>query len=369
LDDLRSLTTGKNFDVDGLLTIDASPLVLDGGSLEADGITVTGGGSLVWVRGSVNLTGGNSTLDLVIPSLGQLAGNGTVTGTATGLAGSAIVADNGDMTLGDPTSYAGFSTEGTVDTQENTITLRAAGFAGLGVQTTLGSGSLVAANGVALGVGDNLVGTGTVDGDLVNDGGTIRPGSSSGTTTLTGNLTINAGTLEMEIGGYTAGSEYDQVHVTGTADLGGALDVSLIDDFAPMAGDRFDVVTAASFVGNPAFDEVTPIRILPTDDLIWATDVTATTLSLVASVAGDFQRDGDVDAFDLMRWQNGYGTGGTTFEEGDAQFDGDVDGFDLLIWQNNYGFGSGASPVPEPSTLLLLPTGLLAFALFAQRRR
>jgi hypothetical protein len=89
------------------------------------------------------------------------------------------------------------------------------------------------------------------------------------------------------------------------------------------------------------------------------------TLRMMA-IPGDFDGDGDVDAFDLLIWQNGYGTG-TTFWEGDAELDGDVDAFDLLIWQNNYGAGPAA--VPEPSAILLLATGALAVALLVRRRR
>jgi len=92
-----------------------------------------------------------------------LSGQGTRDGVFVGQAGSAIVVDEGDMTLGEPDSFAGFTTEGTIDVGSNTLALHAAGFAGLGVQTTIDGGKLEAAGGVALGVGDNLVGQGTVD--------------------------------------------------------------------------------------------------------------------------------------------------------------------------------------------------------------
>jgi hypothetical protein len=83
---------------------------------------------------------------------------------------------------------------------------------------------------------------------------------------------------------------------------------------------------------------------------------------------GDFDADGDVDAFDLLTWQNHYGTpSGATHWDGDAECDGDVDAFDLLIWQNN--FGSGAAAVPEPSTPMLLATAAVGLLLFLRRRR
>jgi hypothetical protein len=78
------------------------------------------------------------------------------------------------------------------------------------------------------------------------------------------------------------------------------------------------------------------------------------------TVPGDFDYDGDVDAFDLLIWQNGFCTG-TSHDAGDADFDGDVDVFDLLVWQTNY--GSAASSVPEPSTLVLVLLGGLWIAM------
>ena len=104
-----------------------------------------------------------------------LSGWGTYDGAFTGAVTSAIVADDGDMTLGNPASFAGFSTDGTTDTRANTVTLRSAGFAALGVQTTLGGGTLIATNGISLGSGANLVGSGAVNAKIAAGfGSTIR---------------------------------------------------------------------------------------------------------------------------------------------------------------------------------------------------
>jgi len=121
----------------------------------------------------------NSELPALITPLlmpgDTLSGRGTYDGAITGAPASAIVADDGDMTLGDPNSFAGFSTDGTIDTRANTVMLRSAGFAALGIETTLGGGALVAPNGVALGTGDNLVGSGTVNAKIAAGiGSTIR---------------------------------------------------------------------------------------------------------------------------------------------------------------------------------------------------
>jgi hypothetical protein len=65
-----------------------------------------------------------------------------------------------------------------------------------------------------------LAGTGMVDGPVVNAGGTVAPGLSTGTLTITGNYTQGAdATLHIEIGGLTAGSQFDQLVVSGTAAL------------------------------------------------------------------------------------------------------------------------------------------------------
>lgn len=70
---------------------------------------------------------------------------------------------------------------------------------------------------------------------------------------------------------------------------------------------------------------------------------------------GDFNRDGSVDAADLVTWTDGYGT--------------DFDGADFLTWQREIDGASAtaaSAPVPEPSAMLL--TTFAASAILACRR-
>ncbi len=90
---------------------------------------------------------------------------------------------------------------------------------------------------------------GTFDGNLVNQGGTLAPGHSAGTTTITGNYTQQAGAiLDIEIGGM-ASNEFDQVDIAGSAMLDGMLQLSLINGFVPDDSNILVVLSAASLSG------------------------------------------------------------------------------------------------------------------------
>ena len=81
--------------------------------------------------------------------------------------------------------------------------------------------------------------------------------------------------------------------------------------------------------------------------------------------AGDFNKDGAVNAADLERWRGGFGVDG----RGDADGDGDTDGADFLRWQRKFGASpatSATTNVPEPATKWLLTAG--AAAAGCQRR-
>ena len=93
-------------------------------------------------------------------------------------------------------------------------------------------------NGVSLGGstltlnGGTLSGVGTINASVVN-AAEISPGASPGTITVNGNYTqTSAGVMKIELGGAPPGTQFDQLNVTGTASLDGALNVSLINGFS-----------------------------------------------------------------------------------------------------------------------------------------
>jgi hypothetical protein len=100
-----------------------------------------------------------------------------------------------------------------------------------------------------------LSGSGTIDGNLISDDGTLCPGASPGTLTITSNFTQHAGsTLRIEIAGRQPG-QFDQLRVVGTATLGGRLEVTLLDSFAPDLGEQFPLLVTSNLSGT--FTQVT----------------------------------------------------------------------------------------------------------------
>jgi flagellar hook assembly protein FlgD len=112
-------------------------------------------------------------------------------------------------------------------------------------------------------------GTQTLDVTTANfaQNGTVNPGASPGVLTIDGNYPQSAaGTLNIEVGGTTAGSGYDRLIVSNTAGLDGTLNVSILNNFQPTIGDTFEVMTynsrSGAFVnvnvpivnGSPLFD-------------------------------------------------------------------------------------------------------------------
>jgi hypothetical protein len=185
------------------------------------------GGNLVPSTGSYHLSGGDLVADREI--VGDFG-----TGTFTQTGGTNTV---GDLSVGSTGSSYNLS-GGTLDAYMIDATAPGSQF-----NFTGGTLSVDAFNG-----------------NLVNDGGTLTPGNSPGATFITGDYTqLFDGTFEVEIGGLFQGTEYDWLDVSGSATLGGALNVSLFDLgsglFNPSLGYSFDILTADTIIGE--FDLLT----------------------------------------------------------------------------------------------------------------
>ena len=119
---------------------------------------------------------------------------------------------------------------------------------------TLGAGKTLLNNG-RMYAGGSIADNTRVIGNLVhNDYLLPAIGATPGMLRIDGSYTQNSGAdLRIRLGGTDPVVDYDQVRVYGHADLGGRLDVRLINGFIPSIGDAFAVVKYTSFGGafNP----------------------------------------------------------------------------------------------------------------------
>jgi len=95
-----------------------------------------------------------------------------------------------------------------------------------------------------------LEGTGTITANVENYG-LLSAGNSPGVMNIAGDLFLgDTSKLFFELGGTTQGTEYDYLHITGLATLGGSLEVELYDfgfgggTFNPNIGDTFTILFA-----------------------------------------------------------------------------------------------------------------------------
>jgi hypothetical protein len=209
----------------------------------------------------------------------------------------------------------------------------------------------------------SVTGAGTFTGTgTVNIEGDLSPGSSPGSIDFGGDVVLGASaTLEIEIGGTTAGSEHDRIVVDGALELDGLLNVSRVNGFNPVVNDSFDILDWGSL--NGAFDSIT---LPPLDGFVtWDTSNLYMTgvLAVVPLLPGDFNADGSVDAADYVVWRKGLGTTHTPD--------------DFNVWRANFGnsLGSGstaeippASVVPEPAAFVLIALGAVTMMGSGHRR-
>ena len=93
--------------------------------------------------------------------------------------------------------------------------------------------------------GGRLTGVGTVNSGVAN-GGAVEPGLGLGELDITGGfLQVVAGSVNIELGGAGIG-QFDVLNIAGHADLGGNLNIILVNDFIPARTDTFAIMTYGS---------------------------------------------------------------------------------------------------------------------------
>ena len=342
--------------------------------------------------GTLNVPGG-----VAIPVGNSVLAFGTINGRLAAQSGSTVDA-TGNLSLGDATSPAGFFSDGELLVRNHTVTIHDANQAVLGSLTTLGEGvnpgTLVAANGAVIEFGKNLTGYGTVDTPddaarpLVSNGsiagesetnritlsgyvkgvgtctnvtfaGTYSPGFSPAEVTLGSIEFAETSTLVIELGGTTAGSEYDLLNASGSVELDGVLDVVLIDGFVPELGDTFQVMTFPSVSGDFAQYQGLAVG----SGLYLRPSLSSSSLILSLCQPGDLNGDGFVGGADLDIVRSFWGQTVTpgNLLHGDPSGDGFVAGDDLDEVRAHWGEGTppAADAVPEPTFWsMLLGLGL-----------
>ena len=242
----------------------APTIAFSGGTITTAGTNPTGTGNAAnFIVSGITVTNSGSGYTGA-PTVSFGSGSGT---TATANLSSVILGANtsiggtGDIVLDAPVS-GGFAL---TKIGGGTLTLNAAN---THASTMVGAGKLILAgsvNGAVTVTGGTFQGTGAVTGNVAINGGTHAPGNSPGIMPITGNYSLAAaGTLQIEINGTTAGTQYDQVKILGAANtvtLAGKLDIIATPGLA--AGSTFTIIDNAgsaavsgTFAGLPQSAEL-----------------------------------------------------------------------------------------------------------------
>ncbi len=200
----------------------------------------------------------------------------------------------------------------------------------------------------------------------------FSPGASPAIVSFGGDV-ILAGSADLliELGGLTAGSEFDQLAVAGDVTIGGVLDVTDLNGFILSPGMAFDLIT---FGGNltGAFNNVVNSTGLAGLILNVTSDTDSVNL-LLNGLAGDLNLDGFVGIEDLNivlgNWNQNVTAG--IWQLGEPTGDGFVGIEDLNQVLGNWNAGTPpppAAPVPEPGTIVFWTLAGLA-SLHRRRQR
>ncbi len=209
-------------------------------------------GSVIWTGADGIAAGAGAVLDNSSTGLIDVQRDTTLS-VLSGQAPQLLINNAGTLLKSGGSGLSAFSADfnntGLLHVQSGNLT-----FNGAWQQT---AGDTIVDSGASLGAGTldvhggTLSGGGVLDANLSNSGA-VQPGTSPGTMTIESPddyQQSSTGTLAIQIGGATPGTQYDELAVGGAAALDGTLDVHLINGFVPKVGDTFQILTCASLSG------------------------------------------------------------------------------------------------------------------------
>jgi autotransporter-associated beta strand protein len=194
-----------------------------------------------------------------------------------------------------------------------------------------------------------------VRGALTPNAGTmdnLRIAPNNNVLAINGDFTLApTGVLELDLGQDAS----DSLNITGAATLDGTISVNLAGGFTPNEGAQYTILSAAGGI-----TDLGVTYNLPTNFSAAVVDMTSLVLTFAATLGGDFNGDGTVDAADYVVWR---------------KTDGSQEGYDE--WRTNFGATAGAgstsaadaAAVPEPGAFVLLALSGVLVALVARSRR
>ena len=261
---------------DARINADAGSLTLSGGTITGSGfgLTLGGGGDMTVSSvigtgsgtltkdstGQLTLTAANTYTGLTTVNSGTLSiGNGGTTGSvAGGIANNAAV----EFNRSNAATYDGaISGSGTV-TKLGNGTLTLTGTSGYTGDTTVSAGSLflqgrlgntavTVENGATFGGSGVSTGSVTVSSGGIFAPGGVAPGSIEGVLTV-GSLALNAGSnTNLDIAGSSvAGTDYDQVVVSGGMTYGGDLNLAFTNGSEFTVGTTLNLFNMGGSIGG-----------------------------------------------------------------------------------------------------------------------
>lgn len=274
-----NLQNDGNVSVSSNATLEAASINTGGSLTVASGAAITAASITNREFGAVTVDGPSTSV--MLDNNFQNAGSVSISGQSAVVSGSVVNKGDIDVDTQSTLSTTTFMNEATGRTTiagtnsslevggvfENRGVLQIDGGAGVmsgyygqyGGSTSLDGGTLSATTGGINIFDGTLDGVGSFAGDLrVFAAAEVAPGTAMTNTTnwdIDGDV-IFGGTLFIDI----AAGGFDMLDLTGNADIGGVLDISLLDGYAPAVGSTFDIILAASVVGGflqenlPVFD-------------------------------------------------------------------------------------------------------------------